>query len=635
LCCCPPREAPPPPFFPRPRPDAHTPLDTKQKNKKNLLPHHTKNKTTNRAREYNPNANIPDKPKAKAKKKRKGPNAAAAFAARFSRNPAAALTADLEDEDEEEGEGRSTDIKVVAKDTGVRFADIAGMQGLVAEMRVLVKCLLGDPQYKRVGAKAPRVRVPFSSFFLPLLFSLGAAARFLLPPVTTPPCSCDQKNTPPQKKQPQPPPPNRTTQQKKKPTHITTQGIIFQGPPGTGKTYLARAIAGEAGVPFLSAVGSEFIEMYSGVAAARVSALYRAAHSKAPCIVFIDEIDAIGRSRSALGGDPGSQEREQALLTMLVQMDGIHDRPGDVLTIGATNLVAELDQALLRPGRFEVVYEIPAPDPRARAEILRYHARAKQVDPALLRGPGAGAAGDDLEGSGLMVVAEATGGWSAASLANLLNEAAIVTVRRDEPCVTLPLLMELVELQEWGPPTRRIPQTPAKRRLAHLTAAKAVAYALTPAIEAIDYVTLWSRKRGVGPLVAFVESERNNLDAAWGPERVELLEWAQRGFKTNAAAFPAGPERLGELAHVASLLVPLYAPRIFEMAEYGSDGASLATAAALGDCFDLAYYCARNSQAHPRYRRMPPLHTYMRLGIDGEGQEQRDLLALRLDEELG
>ena len=430
--------------------------------------------------------------------------------------------------------------------------------------------------------------------------------------------------------------------------HVKKQGIIFQGPPGTGKTYLARAIAGEAGVPFLSAVGSEFIEMYSGVAAARVSALYRAAHKKAPCIVFIDEIDAIGRSRSALGGDPGSQEREQALLTMLVQMDGIHDRPGDVLTIGATNLVAELDQALLRPGRFEIVYEIPAPDPRARAEILRYHARTKQVDPALLAGwedggaqggggggSGWGGGGGTVPDGGLMVVAEATGGWSAASLANLLNEAAIVTVRRDAPCITLPLLMELVELQEWGPPTRRIPQTAAKRRLAHLTAAKAVAFALTPGIEAVDYVTMYSRKRGVGPYVQFIESERNNVDVDWSPEKMDLLEWDVRGFKTNAAAFEAGPERLGELLHVASLLLPLYAPRIFEMWEYGRDGASLASAAGLGDAFDLAYYCARQSSAHPRYRRMPPFHTHMRLGMDPAGEEQRDTLSLRLDEELG
>jgi cell division protease FtsH len=142
---------------------------------------------------------------------------------------------------------------------------------------------------------------------------------------------------------------------------VSPQGIIFQGPPGTGKTYLARALAGEAGVTFLSAVGSEFVEMYAGVAAARVNSLYYTAREKAPCIIFIDEIDAIGRSRSTLGGDPGSQERESALLSMLVQLDGIRGRLDNVLTIGATNLASDLDQALLRPGRFEVVYELPAP----------------------------------------------------------------------------------------------------------------------------------------------------------------------------------------------------------------------------------------------------------------------------------
>jgi cell division protease FtsH len=125
----------------------------------------------------------------------------------------------------------------------------------------------------------------------------------------------------------------------------------------------------------LSAVGSEFVEMYAGVAAARVNSLYHSARKKAPCIVFIDEIDAIGRARSALGGDPGSIERESALLAMLVAMDGIHGNLEQVLTIGATNLAQDLDQALLRPGRFEVVYEIPSPGPTARLEILKYHSR--------------------------------------------------------------------------------------------------------------------------------------------------------------------------------------------------------------------------------------------------------------------
>lgn len=176
---------------------------------------------------------------------------------------------------------------------------------------------------------------------------------------------------------------------------------------------MARAIAGEAGVTFLSAVGSEFVEMFAGVAAARVNSLYHEARKKAPCIIFIDEIDAIGRSRSSLGNDPGSMERESALLSMLVQLDGIHGNLESVLTIGATNLAQELDQALLRPGRFEVVYEIPSPGPVARLQILGYHAKNKPLE----------------NGGTLQKVAEVTNGWSAAALANLMNEAAILTVR--------------------------------------------------------------------------------------------------------------------------------------------------------------------------------------------------------------
>lgn len=288
------------------------------------------------------------------------------------------------------------------RDTGVRFADIAGLDHIVVEMREIVKMLLGDPLYERVGAKVPR-------------------------------------------------------------------GVIFQGPPGTGKTYLARAIAGEAGVAFFSAVGSEFVEMFAGIAAARVNNLFVTARKKSPAIIFIDEVDAIGRARSALGSDPGSMERESALLAMLVQMDGIHGRLENVLTIGATNLVGEMDQALLRPGRFEVIYEIPSPNPVARVEILRYHARNKQLD------------NPDL----LVKVAEVTNGWSAASLANLMNEAAILTVRRSVPRITLPLVLDLVDHLEHGLPAGKLPDSAAKQRLATVTAAKAVAFALTPGLERI------------------------------------------------------------------------------------------------------------------------------------------------------
>ncbi|KIZ04815.1 cell division protease FtsH [Monoraphidium neglectum] len=434
------------------------------------------------------------------------------------------------------------------RDTGVRFQDIAGMPGLVFEMREVVKMLLGDDAYKRVGARVPR-------------------------------------------------------------------GIIFQGPPGTGKTYLARAIAGEAGVTFLSAVGSEFVEMYAGVAAARVNSLYHSARKKAPCIIFIDEIDAIGRSRSTLGADPGSMERESALLAMLVAMDGIHGNLEQVLTIGATNLAQELDQALLRPGRFEVVYEIPTPGPTARMEILKIHSRNKP-----------------LEGDAMLTrVAEVTQGWSAAALANLMNEAAILTVRRGVEKITLPMVLEVIEAQEWGPGAPKIPPSEAKDRLALVTAAKAVALALTPGVEPIKFVTMWSRRKGQGPFVEFIQSEES-LDPNWHPEEIEAMDW-KTNFKVNAAV--VGDEPLGEWFHVAGLLLPLYAPRAFETDTWGPDAASLATAAPIADAFELAYYCVRNSQLHPRFRSLPPLHTYVYLGEDANWVNQRDSLAPGLDEELG
>ncbi|WIA18809.1 hypothetical protein OEZ85_003491 [Tetradesmus obliquus] len=409
------------------------------------------------------------------------------------------------------------------------------------------------------------------------------------------------------------------------------RGIIFQGPPGTGKTYLARAIAGEAGVTFLSAVGSEFVEMFAGVAAARVNSLFHAARQKAPCIIFIDEIDAIGRSRSSLGGDPGSMERESALLSLLVQMDGIHGHLEQVLTIGATNLAQELDQALLRPGRFEVVYEIPAPGPTARLEMLKYHGRNKPI-----------------EDEGLYFkVAEVTAGWSAAALANLMNEAAILTVRRSVQKISLPMVLELVEAQEWGPSAPRIPPSEAKDRLAEVTAAKAVAMALTPGIDPIKFVTMWSRRRGQGPYIQFIDSA-TNLDPAWHPEQVEIMDRATN-FKVNAAevgdeplgeflhvnAAEVGDEPLGEFLHVASLLIPLYAARAWEVAEHGPDAASLATAAPIADCFQIAYYCVRNSLLHPRFKRLPPLHTYIMLGNGPGWANARDPLAIGLDEELG
>ena len=195
------------------------------------------------------------------------------------------------------------------------------------------------------------------------------------------------------------------------------RGVLLTGDPGTGKTLLARAVASEAGVPFLSASGSGFQEMFVGVGAARVRSLFAAARKKAPCIVFIDEIDAVGRSRSK-GGDGASGEHDQTLNQLLVEMDGFDPRTG-IVVIASTNRLDVLDPAILRPGRFDRQVVVPLPDMRGRTEILGVHARRLEL-----------AASVDL-GS----VARGTPGFSGAELANLLNEAAILAAREGESAV--------------------------------------------------------------------------------------------------------------------------------------------------------------------------------------------------------
>ncbi len=191
---------------------------------------------------------------------------------------------------------------------------------------------------------------------------------------------------------------------------VGPRGVLMMGPPGTGKTLLARAVAGEANVPFLALTGSSFVEMFVGVGAARVRDLFAAARKQAPCIIFIDEIDAIGQRRG--GGLVSNDEREQTLNQMLAEMDGFDPATG-VVVLAATNRPDSLDPALLRPGRFDRQVEIPLPNLRERAAILAVHSQAKHLGPDV-----------DLE-----VVARSTPGFSGADLANLINEAAIVAVR--------------------------------------------------------------------------------------------------------------------------------------------------------------------------------------------------------------
>ncbi len=214
------------------------------------------------------------------------------------------------------------------------------------------------------------------------------------------------------------------------------KGVILLGPPGTGKTLLAKAVAGEAGVPFFSISGSDFVEMFVGVGAARVRDLFEQGKKHAPCIIFIDEIDAVGRQRGAgLGG--GHDEREQTLNAMLVEMDGFNTNTG-VILIAATNRMDVLDPALLRPGRFDRQIVVDRPDLGGREAILRVHAKNVKL----------------ADGVDLVVISRRTPGFSGADLANLINEAALLAARRNKKSVEMPELEEAIDRVMAGPERR-------------------------------------------------------------------------------------------------------------------------------------------------------------------------------------
>merc|ERR1719327_1961356 len=214
------------------------------------------------------------------------------------------------------------------------------------------------------------------------------------------------------------------------------RGVLLEGPPGTGKTLLARAIAGEAGVPFTSASGSEFVEMFVGVGAARVRDLFKQAKDNAPCIIFIDEIDAIGRQRagaSSGGMGGGNDEREQTLNQILTEMDGFEGNSG-VIVVAATNRGDVLDNALLRPGRFDRRVPVGLPDKEGRVEILKVHVRNKPL----------------AEGVSLEQIADRTTGFSGAQLQNLMNEAAIYSARKDMEVITFTEVDEAIDRVQVG-----------------------------------------------------------------------------------------------------------------------------------------------------------------------------------------
>jgi cell division protease FtsH len=258
------------------------------------------------------------------------------------------------------------------------------------------------------------------------------------------------------------------------------RGVLLIGPPGTGKTLLAKAIAGEAGVPFFSISGSEFVEMFVGVGASRVRDLFRKAKDNAPCLVFIDEIDAVGRQRGAgIGG--GNDEREQTLNQLLTEMDGFEGNAG-VIIIAATNRPDVLDSALLRPGRFDRQVTVDLPSYNGRLGILEVHARDKKI-------------ADDVS---LDAVARRTPGFSGADLANLLNEAAILTARRRKDSIAMKEIEDAIDRITAGMALTPLLDSKKKRIIAYHEAGHALLMTLLEHSDPLNKVTIIPRSGGVG-----------------------------------------------------------------------------------------------------------------------------------------
>ncbi len=303
------------------------------------------------------------------------------------------------------------------------------------------------------------------------------------------------------------------------------KGVLMVGPPGTGKTLMARAVAGEAGVPFFSISGSEFVEMFVGVGASRVRDLFERAKAEAPAIVFVDEIDAVGRHRGAgLGG--GHDEREQTLNQILVEMDGF-DNDTNIIIIAATNRPDILDPALLRPGRFDRKVVMDNPDVRGRQEILKVHSRGKPL------------AGDvDVE-----ALAKITAGFSGADLENLVNEAAILAARRNKKSIGMTEMQEAMERVVMGPERRSRVITPEeKEKVAYHEAGHALLFHLLDNTSPVHKITIVSRGRAGGYVMPLPDGDdmlitrekfEDDIVAAMGGRAAEEIIYNQ--FTTGAS----------------------------------------------------------------------------------------------------
>ncbi|MEC4895003.1 MAG: ATP-dependent zinc metalloprotease FtsH3 [Oscillatoria sp. PMC 1051.18] len=308
------------------------------------------------------------------------------------------------------------------------------------------------------------------------------------------------------------------------------KGVLLVGPPGTGKTLLARAVAGEAGVPFFSISGSEFVEMFVGVGASRVRDLFEQAKQNAPCIVFIDEIDAVGRQRGAgLGG--GNDEREQTLNQLLTEMDGFEGNTG-IIIIAATNRPDVLDQALLRPGRFDRQVVVDRPDYAGRLEILKVHARGKTL-----------AKDVDLD-----KIARRTPGFTGADLSNLLNEAAILAARRNLTEISMDEVNDAIDRVLAGPEKKdRVMSEKRKTLVAYHEAGHALIGALMPDYDPVQKISIIPRGRA-GGLTWFTPSEdrmdsglysraylQNQMAVALGGRVAEEIIFGEEEVTTGAS----------------------------------------------------------------------------------------------------
>ncbi len=322
------------------------------------------------------------------------------------------------------------------------------------------------------------------------------------------------------------------------------KGVLLVGPPGTGKTLLAKAVAGEAGVPFFSISGSEFVEMFVGVGASRVRDLFEQAKANAPCIVFIDEIDAVGRQRGAgLGG--GNDEREQTLNQLLTEMDGFEGNTGIIL-IAATNRPDVLDAALLRPGRFDRQVVVDRPDYAGRLEILNVHARGKTM-----------AKDVDLE-----KIARRTPGFTGADLANLLNEAAILAARRNLTEISMDEVNDAIDRVLAGPEKKdRVMSEKRKSLVAYHEAGHALVGALMPDYDPVQKISIIPRGRA-GGLTWFTPSEdrmdsglysrsylQNQMAVALGGRIAEEIIFGEEEVTTGAS------NDLQQVARVARQMV--------------------------------------------------------------------------------